>query len=199
MNTISGPISVEAAYRAFDRANALDPHTEVVDGRGRPAELVYAERMTEWLDRLYPDASVPLRLAARCQHIERWTLPRSSHPEGRVGYLKWRKTLLSFHADRLAAIMAAAGYGETDAERVGSLVRKERIKLDPDAQTLEDVACLVFLEHYADDLFSRYRDDKVIDILKKTARKMSPDGLRAAGSLAVSERLGRLLGRALTS
>jgi hypothetical protein len=186
-----------AVLNLIDDVNRQDPERITIDEACLPAALVYGHRMSATLMRLAPEACEHLQIAARGQHIERWTQPRSGYPEGRIGYLKWRKALQSFHADRLAAIMTGAGYGEADAERVGSLVRKERIKQDPEAQTLEDVACLVFLEHYADDLFSRYRDDKVVDILQKTARKMSPRGLRAAGDLAVGERLGALLARAL--
>jgi hypothetical protein len=120
-------------------------------GKREPAELVYGRRMSTTLGRIWPQASEHLRIAVRGQHIERWTSPREAYVEGRVGYLKWRKHLQDFHARRLGEIMAAAGYGEDDISRVGALVRKQRLKLDAEAQTLEDVACLVFLAHYLDD------------------------------------------------
>src|SRR4030095_10120547 len=101
--------------------------------------------MSETLARLAPDASAHLQIAARGQHIERWTSPRKSYPEGRAGYLTWRRDLKEFHARRVAAIMAAAGYDESDIARAGALVRKEKLKLDPEAQMLEDVVCVVFL------------------------------------------------------
>jgi hypothetical protein len=128
------------AVAAIDAANALDPHTIDVEGKREPAELVYGRRMSATLGRISPQASEHLRIAVRGQHIERWTSPRKAYAEGRVGYLKWRKDLQDFHARRLGEIMAAAGYGEDEIGRVGALVRKERLKLDAEAQTLEDVA-----------------------------------------------------------
>ena len=117
-------------FAAIDAANALDPNTIEVDGRPQPAELAYGRRMSETLARLAPHASEHLRIAARGQHIERWTSPRASYPAGRVGYLKWRKDLQGFHARRIGDIMMAAGYDAGDVERVGALVRKERLKSD---------------------------------------------------------------------
>ncbi len=181
----------------IDKANAADPNTIDDDGRDRPAELVYGERMDSALAGFRPGSSEHLQIAARGQHIERWTSPRHSYPEGRVGYLKWRKDLKDFHARRTAELMTEAGYGEDDCARVGALIRKERLKQDPEAQTLEDTACLVFLEHYAAEFIDGHTDEKVIDILAKTARKMSSDGIAAAAGLPMAPRLAALLTRAL--
>src|SRR6478736_6716198 len=159
------------AVAAIDAANALDPHTIDVEGKREPAELVYSRRMSATLGRISPQASEHLRIAVRGQHIERWTSPRKSYVEGRVGYLKWRKDLQDFHARRLGEIMAAAGYREDDIGRVGVLVRKERLKSDAEAQTLEDVACLVFLAHYLDDFMTKTDPDKLAGILAKTGTK----------------------------
>ena len=161
---------------AIDAANALDPHTIDIEGKREPAGLVYGRRMSATLGRISPQASEHLRIAVRGQHIERWTSPRKAYVEGRVGYLKWRKDLQDFHARRLGEIMAAAGYGEDDIGRVGALVRKERLKSDAEAQTLEDVACLVFLAHYLDDFMAKTDPDKLAGILAKTWNKMSPSG-----------------------
>src|SRR5262245_3575204 len=124
----TGDARLADVLAAIDAANAQDPHTVEVDGRREPAELVYGQRMSETLARLAPRASEHLQIAARGQHIERWTSPRKSYPDGRVGYLKRRKDLQDFHARRLAGLMTAAGYGEGDIARVGSLIRKERLK-----------------------------------------------------------------------
>src|SRR4051794_40293595 len=122
------------AIEAFDRANAQDPHRK---------ELSYAQQMTRWLERIEPAASEPLRLAARAQHIRRWEIPRSDFPTDRAGYLKWRKALYEFHASKAADILREVGYDDATIDRVRSLLRKEKIKLDPDMQALEDAACLV--------------------------------------------------------
>lgn len=173
------------AYALIDQANARDP--------SGLAEL-YGRRMTETLEGFAPAAPETLRIAARAQHIERWTIPRSSYPEGRIPYLAWRKELQKLHARRAGEIMAACGYPEEDIARTGSLLRKERLKQDADAQTLEDVICLVFLRYEADGFIAKHEDAKVRDILAKTARKMSARGLAAAGAVPMGERLARLLG-----
>jgi signal recognition particle subunit SEC65 len=187
----------EAAIAAFDAANAEDPNRELVEGREVPKELAYARRMTHWLERLYPEASEPLRLAARSQHIRRWTHPRENYPMDRIGYLKWRSALKAYHAETAGGIMAEVGYDSASIERVGSLLRKERLKRDPEAQALEDVVCLVFLEHYFADFAVKHEPDKIIDILRKTWTKMSPRGREAALALPMPEEAGALVERAL--
>jgi hypothetical protein len=185
-------------FAAIDAANALDPNKITVGGRLQPAELVYGRRMSETLARMAPDASEQLRIAARGQHIERWTSPRASYPAGRVGYLKWRKDLQGFHARRIGDIMVAAGYDAGDVERVGALVRKERLKSDPDAQMIEDVACVVFLEHYLADFLAKTDQDKLAGILAKTWNKMSPLGRDEARKLTLPAPVPLLLEQGLT-
>src|SRR2546425_4461544 len=172
-------------FAAIDAANALDPNTIKVDGQPQPAEFAYGRRMSETLARLAPHASAHLRIAARGQHIERWTSPRASYPAGRVDYLKWRKDLQGFHARRIGEIMVAAGYDAGDVERVGALIRKERLKSDAEAQMIEDVACVVFLEHYLADFLAKTDEDKLAGILAKTWNKMSPLGRDEARKLAL--------------
>jgi hypothetical protein len=176
------------AIERFDAANREDPTRAAFDGREYPAELLYGMRMTEWLGRLAPQAPEALRLAVRCQHIRRWEIPRGQSPMTRPGYLQWRTTLARFHADYAAGILRAVGYDEQTVARVQSLVRKEGLKSDPDAQTLEDVACLVFLENdYVDFARARSHDEaKVIHILQRTWRKMSDRGRAAALELATT-------------
>ena len=170
----------DQAVARFDRANADDPNDARVDGVDIPKELAYARRMSERLARLAPEASEPLRLAARSQHIRRWTIPRTEFPEGRDGYRAWRTQLAAFHAETAGAILRDVGYESAVVVRVQSLLRKERLKADPDAQTLEDVACLVFLEHEAARFASQQEEAKLVDILRKTWRKMSERGRAAA-------------------
>jgi hypothetical protein len=193
----TGEARLAEVLAAIDAANAQDPHTIEVDGRRQGAELLYGRRMSDTLARLAPQASEHLSIAARGQHIERWTSPRKSYPEGRVGYLKWRKDLQDFHARRLAALMAAAGYGDGDIARVGALVRKERLKLDAEVQMLEDVACLVFLAHYLDDFMGKTEPDKMAGILAKTWSKMSEAGRAEALKLALPAPVPALLEQGL--
>lgn len=171
---------------AIDAANDADPDRS----EGAPAARLYGERMTAELDRLVPGASEELRIAARGQHIERWTSPRGAFPEGREGYLAWRRDLAAFHARRVGDIMAAEGYGADSIERVGRMIRKEGIKRDPEVQALEDVICFTFLRWYFHP-FAEGRDpDGLLRIVQKTARKMSAAArARALSDFALPEPL----------
>jgi hypothetical protein len=190
---------LERAFEALDRINAQDPRRERVGEREEPKELVYARRMSDTLARLEPDASEPLRLAVRAQHIARWQIPRDTFPPGRVGYKQWRTRLMEHHAELAAGVLREVGYDDETIARVTQLIRKQGIKRDEDVQTLEDVACLVFLEDYFDDFATEHDDDKLVDILQKTWVKMSERGRRAALALELSGRARELVGRALAS
>lgn len=172
------------AIAAIDAANSADPAREA----GRPAALVYGERMSAELERLHPEASEPLRIAARGQHVERWLLPRSDYPEGREGYLTWRREQGRRHAARVAGIMAEAGYGAEEIAAAGRMLRKEGIRRDAEVQALEDVICFVFIRHYMGG-FAEGRDpEKLLRIVGKTARKMSAAArARALAEFALPE------------
>jgi hypothetical protein len=160
----------------IDAANAADPEIEMDGGTPCPAALLYGRRMSAELVRFCPDASEHLRIAARGQHIERWKLTRASYPEGREGYLAWRRDQGRYHAERVAGLMGQAGYGLDDCDRVARIIRKEGIKRDADVQALEDVACLVFLRWYAAEFAGGRDPEQVYRIVAKTARKMSAEG-----------------------
>jgi hypothetical protein len=187
----------QSALDRFDALSAQDPHTELIDGRPEPKELIYARRMTEWLSRLEPNASIPLQLAARSQHLMRWHIPRDSFPKDRAGYIRWRTTLYDFHADRAAEVLREVGYDDATIERVRSLIRKQNLKSDAEAQTLEDVICLVFLENYFADFARDHDEEKLLKILRKTWRKMSDRGHAAALKLNLGPRELELIGKAL--
>ena len=158
---------LKRALARIDEANSADPKGEA---------LVYGQRMTAELARLFPAAPEILQIAARGQHVERWLLPRSDYPEGKAGYLDWRREQGRRHGARVAGIMAAAGYPEADCEKVGVLLRKEGIKRDPDVQALEDVICFVFLKWYFSPFAAERDAAATLDIVQKTARKMSAEG-----------------------
>ncbi len=185
------------AIERFDRANSEDPNKEVHESEEHPRELLYARRMTKWLERLEPDASESLRLAARCQHICRWTIPRSEFPMDRRGYHQWRTTLARFHAEKAGEILREVGYDEELITRVQSLLRKEQLKKNPDTQTLEDVICLVFLENYFSDFAKKHEEEKLITIVRKTWKKMSPRGHEAALQLELNSADRALVEKAL--
>jgi hypothetical protein len=187
-----------AAIARFDAANARDPNTTIVDGTSQPKELVYAKRMTDWLHRLEPGASEPVELAARAQHLMRWSIPRSAYPMDRPGYLKWRTTLYDFHADKAAEILREVEYDDATVARVRSLIRKEKIKTDPEMQLLEDVICLVFLENYFAEFAADHDEEKLIRILRRTWAKMSPRGHEAALAIELPPRERLLVEKAIS-
>jgi hypothetical protein len=161
-----------AALAAIDAANSADPTEEA----GQPAALIYGQRMSAELQRLFPDASPVLQIAARGQHIERWRLPRADYPEGKEGYLAWRREQARRHASRVAGIMADAGFDAASQDRVSVLLRKEGLKRDDEVQALEDVICFVFLRWYHQPFAAKHTADAVLAIVEKTARKMSAGG-----------------------
>ena len=188
--------ALDATIAAIDAANADDPRQI----EGRAFELVYAERMSARLASLYPDASDLLKIATRAQHLRRWEIERSKYEEGRRGYNDWRRACRIHHANLVADIMSANDYDEPAIAHVGALIRKEQLKKDPESQALENLAAIVFLEHYFDDFLEKHRDyedDKLVDILGKTLCKMSPRGHAAALALPFAPRARGLVEAAL--
>jgi hypothetical protein len=186
-----------AAMRLFDEANARDPNLEMVQDQPQPRELVYAQWLTDWVRKLAPQASEALRLAARCQHICRWEIPRDSYPLDKPGYLRWRADLKKFHAEKSAQILRAVGYDETTVQRVQELNLKKNHPQDPEVCVLEDALCLVFLEHQFASLAAKSDDDKMINALKKSWKKMTPAAHAEALKLEFGEREKNLIARAL--
>jgi hypothetical protein len=188
-----------AAIARFDAANSEDPRRVVFEGLEQPYELLYAKRMTHWLERLAPEASEALRLAARSQHICRWRVPRGEYPMDRAGYHRWRTRLYGYHAETAGAILREVGYDESTARRVEELLQKKNLKTDLEMQLLEDVICLVFLENYFAEFSNEHEPEQVVGILRKTWAKMSPRGQRAALELTMPTDARLLLDRALSA
>jgi limonene-1,2-epoxide hydrolase len=169
----------DRAIAAIDAGNARDPNVVTIRARTGPKEILHAELVTEWVTRLRADASEPLLLAARGHHYRRWTVPRSSAPEGRAGYLRWRKSLQEQHARELGELLADAGYDADSVARVQAIVRKEKLADDPEVQAYEDALCLVFLETQLADVVARLDPVTLQRVIVRTAKKMSDAGLAA--------------------
>jgi len=187
----------EAAIAAFDQANAEDPNIELDGGSVRPRELVHAERLTAWVERLDPNAGEALRLAARCQHIRRWHIPRADYAEGRVGYLRWRTELGRYHADESAKILRSVGYPDDLIEALRRINMKQGLRSNPDIKTMEDALCLCFMQYELEAFATKHPDEKLVHIIKKTWNKMSPRAHEIALSLTFSERVRHLVEQAL--
>lgn len=189
---------LQATLAAFDTANQQDPNHETVNGQQVPKEWIYGQRMSARLADFQPDASVTLQLAVRAQHICRWKIPRSDYPMDRQGYKRWRSDLAQFHGETAASIMQSQGYDEEAIQRVRDLLLKRGLKRDDEVQTLEDVACLVFLEYYLEEFAAKHDEEKLIDIIRKTWNKMSIKGHEAALRLPLSDTMLQLVTKALT-
>lgn len=195
MNQLSN--NFKRAINQFDTLNSLDPNKVQYDGVTYPKELLYAQRMSKALNSFAPSASESLQLAARAQHLCRWEIPRSDFPKGKIGYNKWRNQLKKLHATKAGTVLADLGYASEMIERVQFLIQKKQLKKDEETQILEDVICLVFLEYYFAKFAEGHTEEKVIDILRKTWRKMSEKGQAAALELPLSEASKGLISKAL--
>lgn len=187
----------DQARRLIDAAHAADPSRSA---DGRPAELVYADRVETWVLKLIPDATPSLRLAARCQHLERWLTPRATFPDGKVGYLTWRRSLYVKQADRAKELLLSAGVPAAEADDVRTWVSKTGLKTNPGTQALEDAAVLVFLENEIGAFAAQHADytrEKFVDILQKTWRKLSPAAQQAALALDLPPAIAALVREAL--
>ncbi|HET9729677.1 MAG TPA: DUF4202 domain-containing protein, partial [Acidimicrobiia bacterium] len=187
-----------SAIAAIDSANASDPNIIELRGRRGPKEVLHAELVTDWVISLRPDADELLLLAARGHHLRRWTVPRSSEPAGRAGYLRWRKGLHDQHARELGEIIERAGYDAGEVARVQALVRKSGLGRDADAQTLEDALCLVFLETQLSDVAARLDTATLARVIAKTTKKMSEEARARIGELPLDEGARRTLAAAQT-
>lgn len=181
------PERLTTLLQRIDRLNSQDPNTEVIKGVPQPRELVYAQRLTDWVLRLRPDASEALRIAARGQHVRRWTIPRQRYPRTRQGYLQWRETLKVFHAQTVGELMNAVGYPEPMIARVQRLMSKKDLAADPQTQTLEDALCLVFLETQFEEMHRKTPDATLREVLRKAWKKMSESARAIAQQLPLKE------------
>ncbi len=189
----------ESALSRIDEANRADPARRTFEGQEYPYALLYGLRMTHWLAKLEPDAAEVVQLAVRAQHICRWKIPRSDYPLDRAGYHRWRTRLYEFHAETAGRILAEVGYDEATIAELKNLLRKRELKLNPRTQLLEDVACLVFLENDFSQLASEHDEAKMIDILRKTWRKMSDRGHAAALKMPLADNERALIEKALAT
>ena len=193
----------EQVVEMMDAANSEDPNIETVDGKEWPKELLYSHRMGDMLARYKPEADQVIQLGIRGQHMLRWKSPRDAYPMDRKGYHQWRTQLYTFHANSVAELMEKAGYDEASLERVRLAVGKKGIKTNADTQLLEDVAGLVFIEHYMlafAEKHPEYTEEKWIDIIRKTWRKMSEDAhsFALSGDLVLPEPLIPLIQKSVS-
>ena len=191
------PTKFERAIAIIDNKNSEDMHIEYFQEQEFPKEFLYSKRMSQKLLEFKPDASKELQIAVHAQHICRWKIARSEYPMNKVGYIKWRERLKKMHADITSDILKNVGYDSEFINRVSFLIKKKLIKKDEETQTMEDVICLVFLEYYFEEFAAKHQDEKLIDILRKTWKKMSTKGQAEAMNLHFSPKSESLIKQAI--
>lgn len=187
-----------AAVIAIDTANAADPTMIVVRGSNHPLALIHGQLAAEWVERLHPEADETWLLAARAHHLRRWEVPRSDYEVGKAGYLKWKRDQRARHAQDVGALLAEVEYETDGIGRVRALVRREHLATDAGSQAVEDAACLVFIETQLADIATKLDHDHLIDVIRKTAKKMSPEALAAVAQIPLGEAETSLLATALS-
>ena len=190
--------TLNAVLTDIDNINLQDPNQISANSETVPKEWIYGKQMTGWLEKITDSPSAVLQIACRAQHIKRWAIPRADHPEGRSGYKKWRTELAKMHAEVTDKIMESHNLGLEERQQVKDLLQKKRLKVNPETQTLEDVACLVFLEFYLAEFSTKHSEEKLIDIIKKTWIKMSDNGHKHALTINYSENLMNVIKKALS-
>ena len=193
---VPNPARFREAIQRFDALNGGDPNQEIVHGNPRPRELANAERLSGWIIALAPDASEALRLASRCQHLCRWKIPRGQFEMSRIGYHQWRNELKRFHAEKSSEVLQAVGYLDEMTARVRDLNLKKNFPGDSESRTLEDALCLVFLQFQFGDLAAKTDDEKIINALQKSWKKMTPLAQAHALKLQYTSRERALLDQA---
>jgi hypothetical protein len=191
------PERYSTAVSIIDSANAEDPTHVEVRGERLPLALAHGRLAAEWMERLVSDADEALLLAARAHHLRRWAVPRSTYPDGRAGYLRWRRDQKDRHATEIADILMAAGYDEATIHRVQTLVRRQRLDVESGTQWVEDAACLVFLETQLVGVAGQLERDHLIEVVRKTAAKMSEAGLALVAEVPLSDEAREILSDAL--
>ncbi|WP_018916763.1 DUF4202 domain-containing protein [Vreelandella zhanjiangensis] len=189
---------LEQVINALDQLHSEDPQAVNVDGEPVAAELLYAQRMSTWLTTLTQSPGECLQISVRAQHLQRWQVTREEYPEGRVGYLTWRRDQGIRAGETTALLMSEAGYSAEDAARVATIINKKGLGRDSDVQALEDCACLVFLENYFADFSRKVEHDHMLRIIQKTWRKMSPQAHELALGLPMSASSAALVKEALS-
>jgi len=185
------------ATAAIDAANSLDPNLVVVRGASQPLALVHGRLAVEWVERLQPAPAELLVLAARAHHLRRWELSRGAYPDGKAGYLRWKRDQRQRHARDIAELLAPFGYSADEIAQVQSWIRRDQLAVDAGSQTVEDAACLVFIETQLAAVATKLDHDHLVDVIRKTAKKMSPSALALVDEIPLSATERELLASAL--
>lgn len=182
-----------AAFVRIDESNSQDPNQIA----GRPRALVQGELASAWAERLVDTPDDSVAVACRAHHLERWVIERSSYPEGRAGYLRWRRDNKAHQARKTLELLDGI-YDEPTLQRIADLLLRKGLGADPEVQVVEDAACLVFLDTQFDDMVERLDHEHLVGVVAKTLKKMSASAIELAGEVSLSARATEVLSDAIS-
>jgi hypothetical protein len=179
----------------LEKVHGMDTTREIYNGNQYPSESLYSHRMLQMLEKVNAEASNILKLAAQCQHLKRWNIPRGEYPYNRRGYHEWRRVVMEYQLKEMEEILSKVGISNEDILLVTDALRNQGDKSNSNAQIITDTACLVFIKWYMEPFATKHQSEKVTDIMKKTMRKMSETGLQLISRLNLPTTASQILER----
>ena len=181
------------AVELINSVHNQDPNSETIDGVDIKAELLYSQRMLDILQKVQPNASLELQLAAQCQHISRWSIPRTTFSMDKKGYYQWRAAIMEHQLSVTSSVLKQAEINEQSIEIVVDTLKNKADKTNINASIIEDTACLTFIKWYLVPFAGQFDPEKAKVILQKTVGKMSERGLKLIPELQLSVEVHKVL------
>ena len=186
-------IQYTKAVELINSVHNQDPNSETIDGVDIKAELLYSQRMLAILQKVQPNASLELQLAAQCQHISRWSIPRTTFSMDKKGYYQWRAAIMEHQLSVTSSVLKQAEINEQSIEIVVDTLKNKADKTNINASIIEDTACLTFIKWYLVPFAGQFDPEKAKVILQKTVGKMSERGLKLIPELQLSVEVHKVL------
>jgi hypothetical protein len=183
----------KTAIELIDKVHNQDPTSDTIDGVKIKAELLYSNRMLSVLEKVAPDASLELKLAAKCQHISRWSIPRATFSMDKKGYYQWRAAIMEHQLSVTTSVLKQAEINDQRIEIIVDALKNKADKTNLNASIIEDTACLTFIKWYLVPFAGQFDAVKAKIILQKTAGKMSERGLGLLPEMELSEEVHQVL------
>ncbi len=186
-------IQYNAAIELIDAIHNQDPSTVTFEGVEVKAELQYSQRMLSMLEKVQPKALLELKLAAQCQHMSRWSIPRATFSMDKKGYYQWRAAIMEYQLNITSTVLKQAEVNDESIEVIVDALKNKADKTNLNASIIEDTACLTFIKWYLVPFAGQFDVYKAKIILQKTANKMSDKGLALIPELELSKDVLKVL------
>ena len=149
--------------------------------------------MLSILQKVQPNASLELQMAAQCQRISRWSIPRTTFSMDKKGYYQWRAAIMEHQLSVTSSVLKQAEINQQSIEIVVDTLKNKADKTNINASIIEDTACLTFIKWYLVPFAGQFDPEKAKVILQKTANKMSERGLKLIPELQLSVEVHKVL------